>query len=375
MAFNKTHVPRTKIKLVSEAIAEKYYPSLNGLRGLAIIMVVMSHLALSWERWYLVCFDGGLGVNIFFVLSGFLITSLCLNEQKTTGTLSLKNFYIRRILRIFPVAYLYLAVLLALDFIFRLQIPVFQYLGAMFYVMDLSYFRRNHFTPEVSHYWSLSVEEQFYIIFPFILKKSRTAFYYSVLFIVLVLPLVCWLQELIKPLNEGVFYLFTHILVKFQSIATGCLLALLAFNKHLDHNWMFRYKVAVNVVAIFFIFYLGYDTLYSFKAVYVNLIIAVLTGYVIVSNMVPASNLIFRILNSRVLSTVGILSYSIYIWQQLFTFGSAKLPKYMVTFPGNVIFIAVISSLSYFFYEKYFLTLKSKFSSLKNKQPIVVAPE
>jgi peptidoglycan/LPS O-acetylase OafA/YrhL len=372
MAFNKTPVPQAKIKLVSEAIAEKHYPSLNGLRGVSIIMVVMSHLALSWNKLYLICFDGGLGVNIFFVLSGFLITSLCLKEQKTTGTLSLKSFYIRRILRIFPVAYLYLAVLFVLDLIFHLQIPVFQYLGAAFYVMDLSYFRRNHFTPEVSHYWSLSVEEQFYIVFPFILKKSRAAFYYAVLFIVLVLPLLCWLQEWIKPLNEGVFYLFTHILVKFQSIATGCLLALLAFNKRLDYDWLFRYKVVINIIAIFLIFYLGYDTFYSFKATCVNLIIAALTGYIIVSNIVPARDLIFRILNSSVLSTVGILSYSIYIWQQLFTFGSAKLPKYMVTFPGNVIFMVVISSLSYFFYEKYFLTLKSKFSKLKNKQPIVV---
>lgn len=374
MVFNKTPVPQTKIRLLSESIAEKYYPSLNGLRGVAIIMVVMSHLALSWHPLYLRCFDGGLGVNIFFVLSGFLITSLCLKEQKTTGTLSLKNFYIRRMLRIFPVAYLYLAVLFILDVIFHLQIPVFQYLGAMFYVMDLSYFRRNHFTPEVSHYWSLSVEEQFYIVFPFILKKSRRVFYYAVLFIVLVLPLLCWLQELIKPLNEGVFYLFTHIVVKFQSIATGCLLALLAFNKKLDYQWLFRYKVVGNILAMFLVVYLGYDTFYSFKSVCVNLIIAVLTGYIIVSNMVPSRDLIFRILNSRFLSMVGILSYSIYIWQQLFTFGSPKLPKYMVTFPGNVIFIALVSSLSYFFYEKYFLTLKSKFSTLKSKQSIV-APE
>lgn len=371
MAFNKTQAPQTKIKLVSEAIAEKYYPSLNGLRGVAIIIVVMSHLALSLNKLYVTCFVGGLGVNIFFVLSGFLISSLCLKEQKATGGLSLKSFYIRRVLRIFPVAYLYLAVLFVLDIIFHLQIPVFQYLGAMLYMLDLDYFKRNHFTPEVAHYWSLSVEEQFYIIFPFILKKSRSVFYYAVLFIVVVLPLLCGLQELFKELNERVFFLFTHILIKFQSIAVGCLLAILAFNKQLDYKWMFRYKVVINILAIFFIFYLRYDAYYSFKSVCVNLIIAVLTGYIVVSNMVPSRDLIYRILNSSALSTIGILSYSIYIWQQLFTFGSVKLPKYMVTFPGNVIFIIVISSLSYFFYEKYFLTLKSKFSKLKNRQPIV----
>ncbi|MCO5945731.1 acyltransferase family protein [Mucilaginibacter flavidus] len=98
MAFNKTAVPQIKVELVSEAIAEKYYPSLNGLRGISIILVVLSHLHLSDNNVYQACFNGELGVNIFFVLSGFLITSLCLKEQKLTGDLSLKDFYIRRIL-------------------------------------------------------------------------------------------------------------------------------------------------------------------------------------------------------------------------------------------------------------------------------------
>jgi len=365
MAFNKTAVPQIKVELVSEAIAEKYYPSLNGLRGISIILVVLSHLHLSDNNVYQACFNGELGVNIFFVLSGFLITSLCLKEQKLTGDLSLKDFYIRRILRIFPVAYLYIVVLFILDIIFRLQIPIFQYLGAAFYVMDISYFRRNHFTAELGHYWSLSVEEQFYIIFPFMLKISRRAFVVSILFIVLILPLLCSLQELYKPLNEGLFYVFTHVLIKFQSIATGCLLSVLAYGKQLDFRWIRSYKIAGNIVALFLMCYLRYDNFYSIKAVYVNLIIAILTCYIIISNIIPSSDLIFKILNSGLLSFIGILSYSIYIWQQLFTFSGKKLPWYINTFPYNLIFIAGVPCLSYFFYEKYFLKLKGKFSKLK----------
>jgi len=365
MALPNTQALQNKSQSVSDAIDEKYYPSLNGLRGISIILVLMAHLHLSWNNLYLFFFNGELGVNIFFVLSGFLITSLCLKEYNLTGNVSLKSFYIRRILRILPVAYLYVAVLLLMDLYFHLQIPAFQYFGALFFLMDLSYFRRNHFTQEVSHYWSLSVEEQFYLIFPFILKKSQRVFFYAVIFIVAILPLLCSLQELVKPLNEGGFYAFTHILIKFQSIATGCLFAMLAFQKRLNFKWLLRYKVIGNLIAIFLLFYLGYDTFYTIKTVYVNLVIAVLTGYIIISNIIPSTDFIYLILNSKWLSFIGVLSYSIYIWQQVFTLGSSKLPWYMITFPYNLVFIMGISCLSYFFFEKYFLTLKHKFSKLK----------
>jgi peptidoglycan/LPS O-acetylase OafA/YrhL len=106
MASPYNQVVISKPQSVSDAIDEKYYPSLNGLRGVSIIIVLMAHLHLSRNSIYLRCFNGALGVDIFFVLSGFLITSICLKEYKLTGNLSLKNFYVRRILRIIPVAYL-----------------------------------------------------------------------------------------------------------------------------------------------------------------------------------------------------------------------------------------------------------------------------
>src|SRR5438067_13501882 len=84
------------IPVLSDAINNKYYPSLNGIRGISIIIVVIFHLNLSSSYLYQLIFNGALGVNIFFVLSGFLITSLCLKEKNDTGSLSLTNFYIRR---------------------------------------------------------------------------------------------------------------------------------------------------------------------------------------------------------------------------------------------------------------------------------------
>lgn len=365
MALPDNQVVISKPQSVSDAIDEKYYPSLNGLRGISIIIVLMAHLHLSRNPIYLRCFNGALGVDIFFVLSGFLITSICLKEYKLTGNLLLKNFYVRRILRIIPVAYLYIVAIIVLNILFKLQIPYFQFINAALFLMNSSYFQKHNYTPELVHYWSLSVEEQFYIIFPFILKKSFSVFFIYTLLIVLLLPIFCGFQLLFKIPDHGYLYLFMRLLFKFQAIAVGCLLAMLAFKKHLNYKWLLCYRTIGNLAAVFIILYLQYDPWYGVKAVYTNLIISSLIAYIIISNIVPSRGVIFKLLNSRWLSFIGLLSYSIYIWQEVFTFGSSKLPWYMITFPYNLVFILGISCLSYFFFEKYFLKLKHKFSKLK----------
>lgn len=362
------------LSTISNAINQKYYPSLNGLRGISIIVVVMAHLHLTdrKEGIYTYIFNGTLGVNIFFVLSGFLITTLCIKEQNLTGQLSLKEFYIRRVLRIFPVAYLYIAVIFILNFIFHLGVNKLQFLGSTFYLMNLSYFKNNQFPWFTGHYWSLSMEEQFYIIFPFILKKSSRLFFYVIVFLVLGLPILYTLQEFVKPLSKGIFYAFIRYFIMFQPIATGCLFSLLTFKKVFDHAWIVSTKLVGNVIALFLIIVLKYDPYiyWATHVVYVNLFISVLIGYVIVSNIKPSQDFIYKLLNTKLLSWIGILSYSVYIWQQIFTSQDMRLPKMMVVFPFNLIFIIVVPLLSYFFYEKYFLKLKSKFSKMKEGKKV-----
>jgi len=353
----------------SQALKNKYLPSLNGLRGISIILVVMSHLPKYDNDIYLKIFNGHLGVNIFFCLSGFLITTLCIKEKELSGTISLKLFYIRRALRIFPVAYLYLAVLFLINSIFHLDIAKFQFVAAMFYLTNLSYFRSHNFTWFTGHYWSLAVEEQFYLIFPFILKKSSNTFYYVLIFIVFILPVFCALQEFFPRINNSVLYAFTHYFIKFQSISVGCLFSIITFKEGFNNtffNFIQSYKVPLNILAFFLIFYLGYDDFYSLKAICVNLVISFLTSYIIISNVPINNDIVYKLLNNKQISFIGILSYSIYIWQQIFTSGSDKLPAFLVTLPFNIAFIIITPLLSYFFYEKYFLSLKNKYSILKH---------
>ncbi|MFD2870848.1 acyltransferase family protein [Mucilaginibacter ximonensis] len=357
-------MPSNEQPQLSDVLKADFFPSLDGLRGIAIILVVFSHLKFQPY----IIFNGALGVDVFFVLSGFLITSLCIKEKNNNGDISLKKFYIRRALRIFPVAYLYLFLLAILNSIYHLDITWFQFLGAALYLTNASYFRAHSFSWFTGHFWSLAVEEQFYLIFPFLLKKQSKLYFGFIIFIVFILPILCYLQYQIPGLNKGLFYLLTHYFIKFQGIAIGCLFSILAFHKTLDSNTFFKYKLTVNIIAILLVFTLRYNDFFSINSVFNNFSISLLLGYLIVTNITPSTDFIFKGLNSKILTTIGKLSYSIYIWQSLFTSNgfvsnSNELPYIISHYPYNLIWIIVIPSCSYYFYEKFFLNLKNRFKA------------
>src|SRR5664280_2047254 len=133
-------------------------PSLDGLRAVSIIIVVWAHARASSRLLGLYAF---FGVQIFFVISGYLITSLLLREHERTGTINLRTFYYRRMLRIFPAAYVYI---LAVAIVFQ---PPLHYLAYAF--TYTSCYAGPHGPWMLSHLWSLSVEEQFYLLWPFAL--------------------------------------------------------------------------------------------------------------------------------------------------------------------------------------------------------------
>jgi peptidoglycan/LPS O-acetylase OafA/YrhL len=348
---------------IPPALKPSYLPSLNGIRGVAITLVLLSHLRLSAAGWYHTVFNGDLGVNIFFVLSGFLITTLCLKEKALTGTLSLKKFYLRRILRIFPVAYLYLLVVALLNYWLNLNIPLFQFLGAGFYILNLSYFRSHDLKAPIGHFWSLATEEQFYLIFPSILKSSFKAFFLSIIFIVAGLPLICTLQDFFTPLNTGLFYAFTHILIKFQGIGVGCLFAIIYFKVEAFGRMISRGKLYFNLLSLFLIFCIPFNFFFTLKAVYLNLFVSILIAYIISSNITSQSDIIFKFLNLKPLLFVGILSYSIYIWHPIFTVHQPWAGKFPYSDSKllNMLALALVAYLSYTFYEKRFLRLKQHF--------------
>ena len=156
------------------ALEKTKYPSINGLRAISILLVVIHHLCLNEHIFTeiqkntfirpLTNFlqDGNFGVNVFFVISGFLITTLLTNEENKNNKISLKNFYVRRVLRIFPAYYFLLLVYFVLQLLNYIQIDPAAWLTAITYTKYFNW-SLDWYT---AHAWSLSIEEHFYLFWP-----------------------------------------------------------------------------------------------------------------------------------------------------------------------------------------------------------------
>jgi peptidoglycan/LPS O-acetylase OafA/YrhL len=346
-----THVP--------DVLKNNHLPSLDGLRGLSILVVLIAHFNQHLHEPIMgVVFGNGVfGVYIFFVISGFLITTLLLKEKVKTGTISLRKFYIRRFLRIFPLAYLFIAVILILNSIYDLEIPSSAFFIAGLYLVNFFHFFSA--TYYFNHYWSLSVEEQFYIFIPPFIKYKFDLYRYSLFF--LLAFTFCF--RFIYEANQSVFISkFVFDLTRsLDGLLIGSLFSILVFTDLIPWNVIKKHKILLNIILIILIILCKNDTSnFALKLFYNHTFYSLLIGLLIVSNIYLSNDFIFRILNSRVLSQIGIVSYSIYIWQQVFT--SALFMNY---YPYNIVFIFIAGFASYYLYERFFLRLKEKFKSKK----------
>jgi peptidoglycan/LPS O-acetylase OafA/YrhL len=154
-------------------------PGLDGLRAIAVLAVVLYHLDVSWMP------GGFLGVDVFFVLSGFLITTLVVEEIERTGRLGLRDFYLRRARRLLPALLVLLAVLSLLSLLVlpeeraelrRDVVAALLYVSNWSYVFtEQSYFEAVGRPPLLQHLWSLAVEEQFYLLWPAVIVVAMVA--------------------------------------------------------------------------------------------------------------------------------------------------------------------------------------------------------
>lgn len=334
----------------------KLIPSLNGLRALSIFAVLISHAQA--RSFHLPNSPGGqIGVNIFFVISGFLITLLLIKEEETHGTISLKNFFIRRSLRIFPVYFLLLLVYFLLQNLQVVNISQTSWISSLTYTR---YFFKGE--TETGHLWSLSVEEHFYLIWPFVfvyLKEKKIIFAWAV---VIIVPIV----RLFTDIS------FMHMFTRGDAIMWGCLFALyykpvLAYIEKKSTILLYLpFVTLLFCLASKKIFNVGtdgivYHIIQAFAGSYGTLT-NICVGLITVISINYQNNLYFTFLNSKIMNYLGMLSYSIYIWQQMF-FSDNLDP--LSRFPYNMIIIFVVALISYNFIEKPFLKFKSHFIKAK----------
>jgi peptidoglycan/LPS O-acetylase OafA/YrhL len=350
-------------------------PSLDGWRTVSISMVLLAHstftpgfptvlnpLLLDWF-WV-----GAVGVRFFFVISGFLITYLLLQEQKENGFINLGNFYLRRILRIFPVYFLYLFVLGCLT-------NYSQSRNA--WLANLT-FTTNFITvpPPTAHLWSLGVEEQFYVLWPgiiyFILKKSND---FSKLASLLIVPIiVAPLMRMMGakqwyPASWRIWFGSGSFFVCFDSLAYGCLMAiLLTYRRRPVEIFFGKNFTRITCAAISLIIAPTILRAVHFpgrlQAAFFDSMHAVGFALLMLQSILYPAWKFYRFLNWKWISHLGILSYSIYIWQQMFcgtdetVFGVKG--AWWVTFPVWILIALISAHLSYFLIEKPLAKLRSK---------------
>ena len=206
-------------------------PALDGLRAVAAFLVVFSHIGIYFM-------PGGLGVLMFFVLSGFLITWLLLKENEKFGNVSLRNFYFRRSLRIFPAFYCYALLYLGLMILLHKKVIWSQAVCALLYVNN--YYQAIHGDPNtgLSHTWSLGIEEQFYLLWAtaFLLLRKRRE---RLAWVLVVVIAAIWIHREVLHFLFGVWqgYIYEAFDTRADHLLIGCFLAVVLRSGFLVRFW------------------------------------------------------------------------------------------------------------------------------------------
>lgn len=306
---------------------------------------------------------GNLGVSVFFVISGFLITLLLLKEEHQFGDISLKHFYIRRVCRIFPA---YFAFLLAMLIVWRLHFVDLgwgQLVAAATFTWNYSPLTSGW---NLAHCWSLAVEEQFYLLWPLglsglLFSLGRRHARGMAITLILLAPFLRVGTYLLIPEWRGRTGMMLH--TRIDVLMFGCFLALIYDDRYFREIRSKLLTPKVIVSSLIFLFAISSMLDVKFKSVYALTLGFSLEGLAItllvwwcVRN---AEGKIGRILNSRLFVHIGILSYSLYLWQQPFL--NPDNSSAFGRFPLNLALIFVCAEASYRIIETPFLRVRRKF--------------
>lgn len=333
---------------------------LDALRAISIVFVILNHAGIGLfftgnsfiEVHLYPLFSGETGVRVFFVISGFLITHLLLQERKQTGKIQLKNFFIRRFLKLFPpllILFFLLMTFVALDW----STLDWHAMGMAFFFL-FNYVSFAHYLPELAHTWSLGVEEQFYLVWSVCIAFSnriRTILWISVL---------CILFSVFIPLLyenaffEGVFQPKRWFFPASAPIFMGCIAALYV---HFREN-------SIHPNALLLFAFLGYfnPLVVGDLNIYLSeLIQAAGIAFFVVWIVRNQSSLLVDILEIKWLQFLGRISYGLYVYQGIFLLTGPGSELKIRQLPIALPLLFALAITSYYFIEKPILKWKEKF--------------
>ena len=354
-------------------------PSLDGLRALSIALVVVDHAAktLPWDgpalrAFTLVFGNGHLGVAVFFTISGYLITRLLRQERERTGGIDLPAFYARRTIRIFPAFYAYIAVVAALTGADVLDVAWPDTAAAATYLWNYKHVALSDLSRDgwwfLGHTWSLSLEEQFYLLWPFavvalgVLGARRAA-----IAVVVLAPLSRVVTYALWPEGRGYIGMMLHTAA--DGILVGAVVALVEGEPWFERAVGWLRSGLVPALAFGLAFVVSPLLAARFGGAYalpvgMTLESVCVTVLLVWAVRYPATR-VGRVLNSRPLAAVGVLSYSLYLWQQLFL-APYETPL-TLAFPLNVVAAIAAATASYWLVEKPFMRLRGR---LRRREPM-----
>lgn len=356
-----------------------YRPELDGLRGVAVLAVLAFHSRAPFA------IGGYLGVDIFFVLSGYLITSILLGEQQQQGRIDFKNFYMRRVLRLAPaLALLVGGVCIVSLLTLSADAALANYkesLIAIFYFSNWSRAFELHPSGVLGHTWSLSIEEQFYLLWPTVmillvgmqrykLSTGRLVFYLATM-------IAGWRLILFLG-GASPERLYNGLDTRADALLAGATLALWLTSdsgKRLSADARFlnclrlagpASAVGLAIILVKARWYLPYMFVGGYIA------IEAFSACLILHALLNTKDVLPRILRFRLLAWVGMISYGLYLYHYpIFRIMEAHEFGFVPTLLGGGTATFVLAALSYYLVEKKVLRLKSLFSTQQEGKNLI----
>lgn len=357
-----------------------YLPGLNGLRAIAALAVVFSHSTLAMPQFNLAFSPFGLtedgkpegyllapyGVSIFFVLSGFLITYLLLLE-KGLGKIDIKKFYIRRILRIWPLYYLFLALCIITILAVGRAIDFRALFYYVFFAANIPFIYK-FAMPCLAHYWSLAVEEQFYLFWPWIMMKIKKHLFLIILILVILQNVIRVMLWYFVPYSE---IAIISLVNRFDCMMIGGLGAILFESKNKYFLRIIDNKASQ--VFAFLVLLMLILNKFHINAIIDNFVVSIVALILIIGQINIKNRLIN--LDIPICNFLGKISFGIYVYHPLIIFILAIFLKDMVlleTYKVVIVYFLVtsitllVAYVSYEYFEKPFVKYKDKFAVVKS---------
>lgn len=332
------------------------------LRGVSIILVLLTHLGLYLHLpendfirgrvWLLI--SGATGVQIFFTLSGFLITKILLHELNKFDNINFKNFYVRRFLRLLPPLILFYFAIGILMYFGMIHTTRHGFLFSFFYLYN--FVPNEYYSGELGHTWSLALEEQYYLIWPVIISflNKKKAFILITLILIGCILAVYLYPDL--PFTNG-FKSNRWFIPAVAPIMIGSFFAWLIDKQEDTYSRYYVQKhIAIWLGLILFMTPL-YLPILELSFIFQSIGVSIILVWILFNQQSKVTS----ILNNRLLSYIGTISYGIYVYQGLFLRTGPGGSIWIQEFPQNIVLTFLTAIASFHLLEKPILKLKKKY--------------